>query len=122
MSDESLIQRRLDDIGHEIGLCRVIASAGDEKFFELSVEGKANRRMAERALENIAEASKKLPDSWKLERPEVRWREIVGIRNRIIHEYGEIDHVIVWEVISTKLPEIAQQLEIDVDPNPFGRL
>lgn len=122
MKDDGNIPQRLDDIGHEIGLCRVIVTDGYERFFELSVTGKANRRMAERAIKNIAEATRKLPDWWKQQRPGAPWREIAAVRNRITHDYGEINHVIVWEVIAKKLPELAQQLEIPVDPDPFGRL
>lgn len=122
MNEDDTVRWKLDDISHELGLCQKIVSEGYEKFIELSPAGKANRRMAERAVENVAEATRKLPATWKASRSGVPWREIVAMRNKITHDYGEIDHMIVWEVMARKLPEIAEQLGLEPDPDPFGRL
>lgn len=122
MNYDDIVQYKLEDISHEFGLCQVIVAEGYDRFIELSPAGKANRRMAERAVENVAEASRKLPDSWKASRSEVPWREIVAMRNKITHDYGEIDHIIVWEVIAKNFPVIAEQLDLAVDTDPFGRL
>lgn len=122
MNHDDVARYKLEDISHEFGLCQVIVAEGYDKFIELSPGGKANRRMAGRAVENVAEASRKLPQSWKDSRSEVPWREIVAMRNKITHDFGEIDHHIVWEVIAKKFPVIADQLGLSVDADPFGRL
>lgn len=38
-------------------------------------------------------------------------RRIVGMRNRLIHGYDEVDHNIIWDVITTRVPELLRQLE-----------
>jgi uncharacterized protein with HEPN domain len=42
--------------------------------------------------------------------PEIEWRSMRGMRNRIAHGYYEIDLEVVWETISTALPNLAEQL------------
>ena len=43
--------------------------------------------------------------------PGIAWRSMRGMRNRIAHGYHEIDMEIVWETITTALPELAEQLK-----------
>jgi len=42
--------------------------------------------------------------------PHIEWRKMSGTRNRVIHDYFGVDYDIVWDIITTKLP----QLEIDI--------
>ena len=58
-----------------------------------------------RSLEIIGEATKKLPDDLTRQYPQVEWRRIAGMRNRLIHSYFGIDYGIVWDVIANKLPK-----------------
>ena len=59
-----------------------------------------------RSLEIIGEASKKLPDSLKLNCKEIPWREMSAVRNRLIHEYFGIDYSIVWDIVKNEIPNI----------------
>ena len=58
------------------------------------------------ALEIIGEAAKNVPEPVKQENPDIPWREMAALRDRIIHGYFSIDYSIVWNVISTDLPAI----------------
>lgn len=51
------------------------------------------------ALEIIGDAAKNVPESLKSEHPEVPWREMASLRDRIVHKYFQIDYSIVWRVI-----------------------
>jgi len=65
----------------------------------------------ERALEIIGEAASRLSEGFLKAHPEIPWRKIKGQRNILIHEYGEIDHALVWSVVSEHLPILVGQIE-----------
>lgn len=59
-----------------------------------------------RSLEIIGEAVKNLSDDFKTQNPEIEWREIAGMRDKLIHQYFAVDWDIVWEIIQHRLPEL----------------
>jgi uncharacterized protein with HEPN domain len=63
-----------------------------------------------RNLEIIGEAANRLPDSFKTQHSEIEWRKIIGLRNRVVHEYFNIDVEIVWEIIEKDLPIFKSKL------------
>jgi uncharacterized protein with HEPN domain len=63
-----------------------------------------------RNLEIIGEAANRLPDEFKDKHPEVEWHKVVGLRNRIIHDYFGIDIKIIWQIMHTDLPALRQIL------------
>jgi uncharacterized protein with HEPN domain len=56
-----------------------------------------------RSLEVMGEAANKLPEDVRDRYPEVSWQEIIGMRNRLIHEYFGVDVDIVWQAIEEDL-------------------
>jgi uncharacterized protein with HEPN domain len=63
-----------------------------------------------RNLEIIGEASKFIPDYIKREYSDVDWAGIVGLRNRIAHDYFNISISIVWYIIKDELPSLSKQM------------
>ena len=61
-------------------------------------------------LQIIGEAVKRIPDSVREEHPEIEWRKISGLRDKLIHHYHGVDHEIIWQVVTEKLPELKQQI------------
>jgi uncharacterized protein with HEPN domain len=59
-----------------------------------------------RALEIIGEASKRLPETIREKYPEIPWRGMTGMRDRIIHGYDNVDFQIVWDVVKKDIPQI----------------
>ena len=51
----------------------------------------------------IGEAANQIPDNVRLMAPDVSWGQIIGMRNRLIHEYFAVDHEIVWRTIQNDL-------------------
>ena len=64
-----------------------------------------------RALEIIGEATKRLPLDVRERYPEVPWRGMAGMRDRIIHGYDMVDLQIVWDVVKRDIPQIQPQLQ-----------
>ena len=63
-----------------------------------------------RRLEIIGEAVSKLPDELKQKHPDIPWRDIVGTRNRLIHDYLAVDTDLIWEIIVKHLPDLKKRL------------
>src|ERR1700687_1163956 len=60
---------------------------------------------AEHRLQIIGEAIVQLPQEYKSEHPSIEWDKIAGLRNRLVHEYYDIDHLLIWNIIKNALPE-----------------
>lgn len=63
-----------------------------------------------RSLEIIGEAAKKVPDSFRADHPEIEWRAMAGMRDRLIHDYFGVDYEIVWDVVQNHIPELRRQI------------
>jgi uncharacterized protein with HEPN domain len=57
-----------------------------------------------RNLEIIGEAANRIPESVRAQYSGIEWRKIVGLRNRVVHDYFSIDVEIVWEIVQKDLP------------------
>jgi uncharacterized protein with HEPN domain len=71
--------------------------------------------IVERCLEVIGEASSSLSPDLRQSHPEVNWRKIIGLRNVIAHNYGDIDYSQIWEIATVSLPLLLQQLAPDFE-------
>jgi uncharacterized protein with HEPN domain len=63
-----------------------------------------------RNLEIIGEASKNIPDETKILYQDIDWKGIIGLRNRIAHEYFGVSLTIVWNIIKKELPRLKKQM------------
>jgi len=64
-----------------------------------------------RAIEIVGEAASKVTPPTRDSFPQVEWRPIIGMRNRIVHDYLNVDLNIVWEVVTHDLPKLIAALE-----------
>lgn len=69
----------------------------------------------------IGEAANKVSPGSKSDHPEVPWREIVAMRNRLVHEYFRILPDRVWEVVQTHVSALIRMLEPLVPPDDSGK-
>lgn len=59
----------------------------------------------ERNIEKIGEAAAAVPDEIRNRHPEVPWKTIVGLRNKVIHHYFAVDHEVIYLIATKNIPE-----------------
>ena len=64
-----------------------------------------------RNLEIVGEAVKQLPAEFRERHPNIPWRQIAGLRNRIVHDYVGVDLEIVWHISQKALPDFLLQIQ-----------
>ena len=64
-----------------------------------------------RLLEIIGEAANRVPGERRDRCPQIPWANLVGLRNRLIHAYDQVDFDILWEIVSRDLPALLTELE-----------
>jgi uncharacterized protein with HEPN domain len=64
-----------------------------------------------RSLEVMGEAAKRVPETVRLRYPDVPWKRMTGMRDKLIHEYSGVDLEIVWGVVKTELPPVKPLIE-----------
>ena len=64
-----------------------------------------------RLVEIIGEAAAKVTEDTKVKFSDIPWVNIVGTRNRLIHAYEDVDYDILWQIVSSDVPILVQQLE-----------
>jgi uncharacterized protein with HEPN domain len=60
----------------------------------------------------IGEAAAGLSDGFVTEHSEIPWRQIVAVRNRVVHGYFEVDLDILWDVAVVDVPRLADQMRV----------
>ena len=70
------------------------------------------KRAIVRSLEIIGEATKKIPADFKVKWNLIQWKNMAGMRDRLIHDYIGVNYSIVWDVFKNKIPQLSTQIQI----------
>jgi len=70
------------------------------------------KRAFVRSIEIIGEASKQVPEDFRQKYPNVEWRAMTGMRDKLVHEYFGVDYDIVWDVVTSKIPRLRHEIEL----------
>ena len=89
---------------------RINAYTGDLSY-EQFLEDKKTQDAVVRNLEIIGEAAKNISEELKKKYPQIRWKDLAGVRDKLIHHYFGVNFDIVWSIVKQELPELLSQLE-----------
>ncbi|MBI3602405.1 MAG: DUF86 domain-containing protein [Candidatus Omnitrophica bacterium] len=64
-----------------------------------------------RKLEILGEAAKQIPEDIRQRYPHIPWKEMAGMRDRLIHFYAGVDYRLVWETVQEKLPVVKESIK-----------
>ncbi len=65
-----------------------------------------------RAIEIVGEAASQVTQETREAFPQIPWKAITGMRNKVIHDYVAIDYNVVWDTVQYDLPKLIDQLEM----------
>lgn len=96
---------------HILDECVFLMNYSKDMKYEEFVNDKVIVRAFVRSLEIIGEAVKHLPAEFREKYPEIPWKDIAGMRDKLIHEYFGVDYLIVWKTIRERIPELKKFVE-----------
>ena len=79
--------------------------------FEAFAEDRRTQLSIVKSIEIVGEAASRVDDEIRQAHQAIPWRDIVGMRNRLVHGYFDIDLRLVWDTVGTDLPVLIEQLE-----------
>ena len=101
----------LDFLQHILHECSYIIRETENKTFEDITGNETLSKAVVRSLEIIGEASKKLPDEFRSNYPQIHWDDMAGMRDVLIHDYFGIDYDVVWNTVKHDIPDLHHELQ-----------
>jgi len=68
-----------------------------------------------KALEIVGEAARRIPHSFRDSQPQIPWREMAAMRDKLVHDYFGVDLEVVWKTIHEDLPPLVAALQSLID-------
>ena len=97
----------LQDIHHQTTL---ILSALEQYSPEEFTQNEFCQNGFIRSLEIIGEAAKHIPLEYRNKHPQIPWKGMAGLRDKLIHGYGFVDTQQVWHIVTTLIPPLHEQI------------
>ena len=96
---------------HILQECEFLLEKSKGINFESFIKDPVLMRAFVRSLEVIGEAVKNLPQEFRGKYSEIPWREIAGMRDKLIHEYFGVNYKIVWKTVQREVPRLNEQIK-----------
>ena len=91
--------------------CAYLLSVNKDLSKDDFLDDETLKRAVVRSLEIIGEATKKIPADFKVKWSSIQWKNMAGMRDRLIHDYIGVNYSIVWDVFYNKIPELYEQIQ-----------
>ena len=91
--------------------CAYLLSVNKDLSKDDFLDDETLKRAVVRSLEIIGEATKKIPADFKVKWNSIQWKNMAGMRDRLIHDYIGVNYSIVWDVFNNKIPELHDQIQ-----------
>jgi len=102
----------IEYLNHILDECKYIKSViTPELEKEDFLENETLKRAVVRSLEIIGEATKKISADLKYQWNSISWKNMAGMRDRLIHDYMGVNYFIIWDVVKNKIPALYDQIE-----------
>ena len=103
---------RLEYIRHILDEAEYLVAHSRGVSREQFMRDETVKRAFVRSIEIIGEASKQVPEDFRQKYPNVEWRAMAGMRDKLVHEYFGVDYDIVWDVVTSKIPKMRREIEL----------
>lgn len=90
--------------------CAYLISVSANLTKEELLNNETLKRAIVRSIEIIGEATKKIPADFKVKWDSVQWKNMAGMRDRLIYDYIGINYSIVFDLVKNKIPELNTQI------------
>ncbi len=107
----------IEFLKHIADECEQLLSVNKDLTKDDFLDDETLKRAVVRSLEIIGEASKKIPADFKLKWNSIQWKNMAGMRDRLIHDYIGVNYSIVWDVFKNKVPELYDQIQSVLEKN-----
>lgn len=91
--------------------CKYLLDVSEGLTYDEFYNDETLKRAVVRSLEIIGEATKKIPADFKVLWSSIQWKNMAGMRDRLIHDYIGVNYSIVWDVIKNKIPDLDKQID-----------
>jgi len=105
------MRKSLEYLRHILDEAQYLADRRQSLTKSEFLEDETLKRAFVRSLEIVGEASKKVSDEFKGSHPEIEWRAMAGMRDRLIHGYFGVDYDLVWDVVAEKMPALLLRIQ-----------
>ncbi len=101
--------RAIMDFTQNLTLNEFLAAGRDKEITRLAVE---------RKLGILGEAARRVSQQFRDAHSEIPWKEMIGLRNVISHEYDKVNHTVIYRIVHERIPELITLLEPLLPPPP----
>jgi len=107
-----MLKSPINFLHHILDECTFIVNISNQiSDYDIFITDDILKRAVVRSLEIIGEATKNITVDYKLKWNEITWKEMAGMRDKLIHDYIGVNYKIVWDVAINKIPLLKQQIE-----------